>query len=240
MAGSSKGTRGKANGERILVCDDDLQIQRALRVVLRQAGYEVLLTGSGQAALEQAAGAGPDVAIVDLMLPDMSGIALCRQLRGTSAMPIIVLSALGEETTKIEALESGADDYVTKPFGAGELVARIQAVLRRVDRETGDPSLAVDGLLVDFRARTVWLDGEEIRLTPIEFSLLRALAGNPGLVMTHRRLLEEVWGPGQADATPLLRTHIGNLRAKLRDGLGRPPFIRTETGIGYRFRAPAP
>jgi two-component system, OmpR family, KDP operon response regulator KdpE len=245
MAGTPKATpRGtqastlKGTGERVLVCDDDPQIRRALRVVLTQAGYEVLLTSTGAEALELADSAGPHVAIVDLVLPDVHGITLCAKLRSKSPMPIIVLSALGEEATKIQALESGADDYVTKPFGPGELVARIQAVLRRAGRVQEPPQVELDGLVVDLQARLVWLDGEEVHLTPIEFSLLRVLAGNQGLVMTHRRLLVEVWGPEQAAATPLLRTHIGNLRAKL-DGSGRT-FIRTEAGIGYRFRAPKP
>jgi two-component system KDP operon response regulator KdpE len=239
MAGIPKGTpRGTQASERVLVCDDDPQIRRALRVVLAQAGYEVLLTSTGAEALDLVDSAGPHVAIVDLVLPDVHGITLCAQLRSKSPMPIIVLSALGEEAIKIQALESGADDYVTKPFGPGELVARIQAVLRRAGRVQEPPRVELDGLVVDLQARLVWLDGEEVHLTPIEFSLLRVLAGNQGLVMTHRRLLVEVWGPEQAAATPLLRTHIGNLRAKL-DGSGRT-FIRTEAGIGYRFRAPKP
>jgi two-component system KDP operon response regulator KdpE len=237
MAG---GPRGIQANERVLVCDDDPQIRRALRVVLAQAGYEVLLTSTGAEALELADSAGPHVAIVDLVLPDVHGIALCAQLRSKSPMPIIVLSALGEEAIKIQALESGADDYVTKPFGPGELVARIQAVLRRAGRVQEPPRVELDGLVVDLQARLVWLDGEEVHLTPIEFSLLRVLAGNQGLVMTHRRLLVEVWGPEQVAATPLLRTHIGNLRSKLDDGGSERVFIRTEAGIGYRFRAPKP
>jgi two-component system KDP operon response regulator KdpE len=235
MAAIPKGT-----GERILVCDDDAQIQRALRVVLAQAGYEVLLTGNAAEALEQASSAGPHVAIVDLMLPDMHGIDLCRQLRRTSEMPILVLSALGDEAMKIEALQSGADDYVTKPFGPGELVARIQAALRRARREPTEPRIELDGLIVDLTAHAVWLDGDEVDLTPIEFALLRALASRQGLVRTHRQLLLGVWGPEQAEATSLLRTHMGNLRAKLAERGGERTFIRTEAGVGYRFRSPAP
>jgi two-component system, OmpR family, KDP operon response regulator KdpE len=225
-------------GERILVCDDDPQIQRALRLVLREAGYEVLVTETGGQALDRAALDRPQAAIVDLMLPDMHGIEVCRQLRGWSEMPIIVLSALGEEPIKIEALEGGADDYVTKPFGPGELVARVQAALRRSGgRGSSEPRIEVDGLVVDLAAHAVWLDGEEVRLTPIEFSLLRVLASNRGLLMTHRQLLIEVWGPEHADATPLLRTHIANLRGKLGGGGGS--FIRTDAGVGYRFRTAA-
>jgi len=227
-------------GERILVCDDDPQIQRALRLVLREAGYEVLVTETGEEALDRAAAAGPHAAIVDLMLPDMHGIEVCRQLRRWSEAPILVLSALGEEAIKIEALEAGADDYVTKPFGPGELVARVQAALRRAGRGPAEPRIEVDGLLVDLAAHAVWLDGEEVRLTPIEFALLRVLAVNRGLLMTHRQLLVEVWGPEHADATSLLRTHIANLRNKLRTDDDRAPFIRTDAGIGYRFRAQSP
>jgi two-component system, OmpR family, KDP operon response regulator KdpE len=228
------------SGERILVCDDDPQIQRALRLVLREAGYEALVTVSGEQALDRAAVAGPHAAIVDLMLPDMHGIEVCRELRRWSDLPIIVLSALGEEAIKIEALEAGADDYVTKPFGPGELVARLQAALRRAGRGTSEPRIEVDGLVVDLAAHDVWLDGEEVRLTPIEFSLLRVLAVNRGLLMTHRQLLLEVWGPEHADATPLLRTHIANLRGKLGGGEAHRSFIRTDAGIGYRFRAQSP
>jgi two-component system KDP operon response regulator KdpE len=227
-------------GERILVCDDDPQIQRALRLVLREAGYEVIVTGSGEEALDRAALARPRAAIVDLMLPDMPGIEVCRQLRSWSEMPILILSALGEEAIKIEALESGADDYVTKPFGPGELIARLKASLRRAGREPAEPRIEVDGLVIDLAAHAVWLDGEEVRLTPIEFSLLRVLASNRGLLMTHRQLLIEVWGPDHADATSLLRTHIANLRGKLQARRPHTSFIRTDAGIGYRFRTQEP
>jgi two-component system KDP operon response regulator KdpE len=222
--------------ERILVCDDDPQIRRALKLVLDEAGYEVLSAATGEEALDRAALAAPHAAIVDLMLPDVPGIEVCRRLREWSELPILVLSALDEEEIKIQALERGADDYVTKPFGAGELVARVQAALRRAGRNVAEPRIELDGLVVDLAAHAVWLDGGEVRLTPIEFSLLRVLAGNRGLLMTHRQLLSEVWGPEFADATPLLRTHIANLRRKLNAGEPRRSFIRTDAGIGYRFR----
>jgi two-component system, OmpR family, KDP operon response regulator KdpE len=224
-------------GERILVCDDDPQIRRALQLILRDAGYEVLLAPTGEDALDRAAVGGPHAAIVDLMLPDRHGIEVCRRLREWSDMPILVLSALGEEAIKIQALEEGADDYVTKPFGPGELVARVQAALRRAGRNVGEPRVEVDGLVVDVAAHTVLLDGREVHLTPIEFSLLRVLAGNRGLLMTHRQLLVEVWGPEYADATPLLRTHVANVRRKLQRDGERRWFIRTESGVGYRFAA---
>jgi two-component system KDP operon response regulator KdpE len=222
-------------GERILVCDDDPQILRALRLVLRGAGFEVLTSTTAEEALDRAAVGRPAAAIIDLMLPDRPGIEVCDELRSWSELPIIVLSAVTEEQAKIEALQHGADDYVTKPFAAGELVARVQAVLRRAGRVTTDPRIEADGLIVDLAAHTVMLDGKEIHLTPIEFSLLRALASNRGLLMTHRKLLTEVWGPEYSDATSLLRTHIANLRRKLQGGAERPRFIRTDSGIGYRF-----
>ncbi len=222
-------------GERILVCDDDPQILRALRLVLRGAGYEVLTSATGEEALDRAAITGPHAAIIDLMLPDRPGIEVCRELRAWSELPIIVLSAVTDESAKIEALQSGADDYVTKPFAPGELVARVQAVLRRAGRAATEPTIEAGGLVIDLAAHSVVLDGEEVHLTPIEFALLRALALNRGLLMTHRKLLSEVWGPEYADATPLLRTHIANLRRKLQAGAARPRFIRTDSGIGYRF-----
>jgi len=223
------------SGERILVCDDDRQIIRALRLMLREAGYEVFTSETGEGALDLAAVRGPHAAIVDLMLPDMPGIEVCRRLRDWSDIPILVLSAIGEEAVKIEALQNGADDYVTKPFGPGELVARIASLLRRAGRVATEPRIEADGLVIDLAAHRVLLDDKEIRLTPIEFSLLRVLATNRGLLMTHRALLTEVWGPEYDDAMPLLRTHIANLRAKLAAGGRGKNFIRTDAGIGYRF-----
>jgi len=224
-------------GERILVCDDDPQILRALRLVLRGAGYEVLTSTTADEALDRAAVGGPHAAIIDLMLPDRPGIEVCRELRNWSELPIIVLSAVTEEDAKVRALQSGADDYVTKPFAPAELVARVQAVLRRAGRSATEPTIEADGLVIDLAGHAVRLDGQDVHLTPLEFALLRALALNRGLLMTHRKLLTEVWGPEYADATPLLRTHIANLRRKLQAGSERPRFIRTDSGIGYRFTA---
>src|SRR5213079_602096 len=176
-----------------------------------------------------AAVAGPHLAIVDLLLPDEHGIALCRRLREWSEMPILVLSAVGDEQTKIDALHAGADDYVTKPFAPGELVARVHAALRRAGRDPAEPRVEAGGLVVDLAAHAVWVDGEEVHLTPTEFSLLRVLVLNRGLLMTHRQLLTEVWGPQYADATPVLRTHIANLRSKLQSGDGQRRLIRTDS-----------
>ncbi len=215
---------------RVLVCDDELQIVRALRVVLREAGFAVEATATAREALDAAAVRPPDAAVIDLMLPDGSGIDVCRELRSWSRMPIVVLSAIGEEDQKVAALEAGADDYVTKPFGPRELVARLHAVMRRAGEAADEPVIAADGLEIDLAARTVRRDGEEVHLTPIEYDLLRTLARNRGRLLTHRALLTEVWGPGYADDTAVLRTHVANLRRKIGAG-----HVRTDPGVGYRF-----
>jgi two-component system KDP operon response regulator KdpE len=221
---------------RILVVDDERQILRALKVILREAGYEVTEATTIEEALDSAAVRPPDAAIVDLMLPDGSGVELCRRLREWTQMPILVLSAVGEEDAKVEALEAGADDYVTKPFGTRELVARLGAALRRAGDKPGEPAVEVDGLRIDLNDRVVQRDGEEVHLTPIEFDLLRTLVRHRGRLMTHRALLIEVWGPQYADDTQVLRAHIANLRRKIEPS-GERRYIRTEPGIGYRFAA---
>ncbi len=220
---------------RILVVDDELQILRALRVILRDAGYEPVTVATAEEALDAAATRPPDAAIVDLVLPDGDGIEIARQLRSWSEMPILVLSAVGEEEQKVRALEAGADDYVTKPFGARELVARLGAALRRAGRSADEPVIAVDGLELDLARRVVRRDGEEIHLTPIEYDLLRVLARNRGRLLTHRALLTEVWGPAYGDDIRTLRTHIANLRHKIEPPGGGPRYIRTDPGVGYRF-----
>jgi two-component system KDP operon response regulator KdpE len=224
---------------RVLVVDDELQIVRALRVVLREAGFEMVAAQTAAEALDRAAVRPPQAAIVDLVLPDGDGIEVTRRLREWSEMPILVLSAIGEEEQKVRALEAGADDYVTKPFGARELVARLQAALRRAGTAAGEEArIAVDGLELDFAARTVYRDAQSVHLTPIEFDLLRVLARNRGRLMTHRALLTEVWGPGYADDVQALRTHIARLRAKIEPGEGHAPrYIVTDPGVGYRFAA---
>jgi two-component system KDP operon response regulator KdpE len=215
---------------RVLVVDDEPQILRALRVVLREAGYEAVPAETAEQALDRAAVRPPDAAIVDLVLPDGDGVEVTRRLREWSQMPIIVLSAVGEEAEKVRALEAGADDYVTKPFGPRELVARLEAALRRAGRPADEPAIRADGLEVDLAARVVRVDGAEVHLTPIEFDLLRTLASNRGRLLTHRALLVEVWGPEYGDDTAVLRTHIANLRRKIGGG-----HIRTDPGVGYRF-----
>jgi two-component system KDP operon response regulator KdpE len=223
---------GKA---RVLVCDDDSQILRALRVVLRDAGYEVVPATTGEEALDVAAVRPPQAAIIDLMLPGIDGVEVCRRLREWSDVPVIVLSAVHEEGEKVRALRLGADDYVTKPFSPDELVARLEAALRRAGMAADEPILQADGLTLDLAAHRVLLDGVEVRLTPIEFSLLSILMRNRGRLLTHRALLTEVWGPEYADATSVLRTHIANLRGKVEGPDRQRRFIRTDSGIGYRF-----
>ena len=221
---------------RILVCDDETQILRALRVILRDAGFEVTPASTAQEALDAASLQAHDAAIIDLVLPDGDGVAVTRTLREWSAMPIILLSALGEEEEKVRALEAGADDYVTKPFGPRELVARLEAGMRRAVPGRESPTLHAGELEVDIAAHAVTLAGEEVHLTKTEFGLLVALMGNRGRLMTHAALLREVWGPAYEDDVSTLRTHIANLRRKVEPaGGGRR--IRTEPGIGYRFAA---
>jgi two-component system KDP operon response regulator KdpE len=221
---------------RVLVCDDEPQILRALRVILRDAGFEAVPAASGEEALDLAAVKPPEAAILDLMLPDVDGVELTRRLREWSRMPILVLSAVGEEDRKVEALAAGADDYVTKPFGPRELVARLEAVMRRARPEGGEPVIAAEGLEIDIGARTVKRDGEPVHLTPTEFKLLRTLAQNRGRLMTHRALLVEVWGVEYEDDLQVLRAHVANLRRKIEPPDG-PRFVTTDPGVGYRFAA---
>ncbi len=225
------------NSRRVLVCDDEPQVVRALKVVLQEAGFEVIPTATAAEALDQASVRPPEAAIVDLVLPDQDGIHVTRRLREWSKMPILVLSAIGEEEEKVRALEAGADDYVTKPFASRELIARLEAALRRVDGEPKEPLITVDGLEVDFAGRSVRRDGDEVHLTPIEYDLLRVLLQNRGRLMTHRALLVEVWGPAYESDTQTLRTHIANLRRKIEPDGRHPRYIRTDPGVGYRFAA---
>jgi len=222
---------------RVLLCDDEPQILRALKVVLREAGFEAIQAATMEEALDKAAIRPPDAAIIDLVLPDGDGIELCRRLREWTAIPIILLSAIGDEDEKVRALEAGADDYITKPFGPRELVARLEAALRRAGAAADEPAITVDGLEVDLAARIVRVQGEEVHLTPIEFDLLRTLVRARGRLLTHRALLVEVWGPEYAQDTQVLRTHMSNLRRKIERGGSEPRYIRTDPGVGYCFAA---
>jgi len=224
---------------RVLVCDDEHQILRALRVILRDAGFEAIPASSAEEALDLAAVSRPEAAIIDLVLPDMDGIELCRRLREWTAMPLIVLSAVGDEDAKVRALAAGADDYVTKPFGPRELIARLQANMRRTEPDREAAVITTGELSIDLASHTVTLSGEEVRLTPTEFSLLALLARNRGRLMTHRDLLVGVWGAGYGHDTQVLRAHIANLRRKIEPGgqARRTSYIRTDPGVGYRFAA---
>jgi two-component system KDP operon response regulator KdpE len=218
------------------VCDDEPQIVRALRVILREAGYEVSMAATLAEGLDLAAREPPDAAIIDVVLPDGSGIELCAELRSWSTMPIVVLSALDDEEQKVLALRAGADDYITKPFSARELLASLEAVFRRVVASDEEATVTVKGLEINFAAHTVLRDGREVKLTPIEFKLLSALARNRGRLMTSRALLSEVWGSAYANDAPLLRTHIANLRHKIEGPDAKAwLYIQTEAGVGYRF-----
>jgi two-component system KDP operon response regulator KdpE len=223
---------------RVLVCDDEPHIVRALKIVMREAGFDALPAETAAEALHVASLQRPDAAILDLVLPDGDGVDVCRALREWSDMPILVLSAVGDEDHKVRALEAGADDYVTKPFSPRELVARLQAVLRRAAPQPGEPIIDVDGLKIDLAARLVRRGDDEIHLTPIEFDLLRVLVRNRGRLMTHRLLLQEVWGTAYSEDVPTLRTNIARLRRKIEpEGEPGPRYIRTDPGVGYRFNA---
>jgi two-component system, OmpR family, KDP operon response regulator KdpE len=228
-----------SSGRRVLVCDDELQILRALKVILRDAGFEPISVATATEALDAAAVKHPDAAIIDLVLPDGDGVEVCRSIREWSEMPIIVLSAVGEEAEKIRALDAGADDYVTKPFAPGELVARLNRALRRAAAAPAadEPVLSADGLELDVAAHRVRVGGREVHLTPTEFDLLRALMQGRGRLLTHRTLLGEVWGPGYEDDTQVLRVHVANLRRKIEPAPGSPRYIVTDPGVGYRFAA---
>ena len=220
---------------RVLICDDEAQILRALRVILGDAGFEVIPALTAQEALDAAAVRRPEAAIIDLVLPDGDGVEVCRSIREWSEMPILVLSAVGDEREKVRALEAGADDYVTKPFGPDELVARLRAALRRVAPEPEEPVVTTGEVEIDLARRRVMRTGEEVHLTPTEFELLRLLVRNRGRLLTHRTLLKDVWGPGFQDDTQVLRVHIANLRRKIEPEPGKPSLIRTDPGVGYRF-----
>jgi two-component system KDP operon response regulator KdpE len=224
-------------GARILVVDDEQQILRALRTSLRGAGYEVDTAATAETALAAAAMRPPEAVILDLVLPDGTGTDVARELREWSTAPIIVLSAVDEEREKVAALDAGADDYVTKPVGIDELLARLRAVLRRT-APSGEPVVEVGELVVDLASRSVTMAGKPVHLTPHQFDLLRVFALNVGRLLTHRQLLQEVWGPGYTDAANLLQVNISQLRRKIEPDRALPRYLLTETGAGYRLVEP--
>ncbi|HEV7323271.1 MAG TPA: response regulator [Ensifer sp.] len=222
--------------ERILVVDDEPQIQRFLKPALSAAGYDVLEAMTGAEALKAAATTAPDLVILDLGLPDMDGKEVIANLRGWSQVPIIILSARDRESEKIAALDLGADDYIEKPFGIGELTARIRTALRhRVQMDGGQTQLSADGVAIDTIRRVVTKDGEPVRLTPKEYDLLVMLAHHAGRVVTHKTLLTSVWGVAHGEDLHYLRVFIGQLRGKIERDPADPKIIRTEPGVGYRF-----
>jgi two-component system KDP operon response regulator KdpE len=223
-------------GVRVLVVDDEPAIRRYLTVLLSAHGYTVFEAGSGQAAMSAVLADRPDLVILDLGLPDLDGVEVTRLLREWTRMPIIILSVRGQEADKIAALDAGADDYLTKPFGTGELLARMRVALRRAGESNAGPVFSSGELTVDLARRVVTVGEREVQLTPTEYDLLRVLVANAGKVLTHHQLLREVWGVGYDQELHMLRVNISNLRRKIEPDPTRPRHILTEPGVGYRLR----
>lgn len=228
---------------RVLLVDDDRALVRALAINFRARGFDVDTAADGGTALRRAASSPPDVVVLDLGLPDMDGLEVVSGLRGWSTVPIIVLSARDTQHTKVDVLDAGADDYVTKPFGMDELLARIRAALRRATPEPPAPVVQTPDFTVDLAAKKVIRDGRPVRLTPTEWNVLELLVRNTGKLVARRQMLKEVWGPAYADETNYLRVYLAQLRRKLEPVPSRPRYLLTEPGIGYRFEPegrPAP
>jgi two-component system KDP operon response regulator KdpE len=225
-------------GGLVLVVDDEPQILRALQTTLRGAGYEVVTAATGEDALGVAAMRRPDAVILDLVLPDLSGTEVCRALREWSQVPVIVLSAVGDESAKVAALDSGADDYVTKPFGIDELLARLRAALRRTG-QAGEPVIEIGALEIDLDKRTVRVEGEVIQLTPHEYAMLSLFARNVGKLLTHAVILREVWGQQYGSESHYLHVYVSQLRRKIEPDPTRPRYLLTEPGAGYRLVEPS-
>jgi two-component system, OmpR family, KDP operon response regulator KdpE len=224
----------------ILVVEDEPEIRRFLRSSLGAEGYRVVEAENARRGAIDAGTHKPDLAIVDLALPDLDGKQLIRQIRGWSSMPIVVLSARNQERSKIDALDAGADDYITKPFGVGELLARVRVALRHASQPPSGPLLTLGEAKIDFDKRRAWRGGQEVRLTPIEFRLLACLAKHLEMIVTQRQLLAEVWGPTHVEDTHYLRVYMKQLRDKLEVDPVRPKYLLTETGVGYRLVADEP
>ena len=227
------------NHPTVLVIEDEAQIRRFLRATLTANGYQLLEATTAQEGLVQAATRQPDIVILDLGLPDLDGIEVTRRLREWTTMPIIVLSARGQEADKVTALDAGADDYLTKPFSVGELLARLRVALRHAahtSQEPGEPIFTVGDLRVDLARRQVYIAEQQVHLTPIEYKLLTTLVRYAGRVVTHRQLLQEGWGPGHTEASHYLRVYMGQLRHKLEADPARPRYLVTEPGVGYRLK----
>ncbi len=224
------------NATRLLVVDDEPEIVRGLMIVLRDAGYAVEAASTKAGALGTVSSRPPEAVVLDLVLPDGDGVSVVKEIRRWSRLPILVLSAVGDEREKVRALDAGADDYVTKPFGTEELLARLRAVLRRSPDAGHAEHVDVGGLTIDLQDRTVRRDGQEVHLTPIEFDLLRLLAQHPGRLVTQRQLLQGVWGPQYVEESHYLRVHVAHIRAKIEPDPARPRYLITEPGVGYRLR----
>jgi two-component system KDP operon response regulator KdpE len=224
-------------GPLVLIIEDEAQMRRFLRASLLSEGYRVTEANSGEDGLVQAAARNPDVILLDLGLPDQDGFKVTERLRAWSKTPIIVISARGQETDKIHALDAGADDYLTKPFGVGELLARMRVALRHASAPELGAQFSVAELSVDFARRNVLVRGREVHLTPLEYKLLTTLIKNVDRVLTHRQLLHEVWGPGYGNQTQYLRVYMAQLRHKLETDASHPEYLVTEPGVGYRLRS---
>ena len=224
---------------RVLVVDDEPQIVRALLTNLKALGYQVASAATGEEALIEAANHRPDAVILDLGLPGIDGVEVIRGLRGWTSVPIVVLSVRDSEWDKIAALDAGADDYVTKPFGMGELLARLRAALRRATPSDEPASVTTADFVIDLAAKRVQRDGEEVRLTPTEWGIVELLARHPGRLVTQRQLLHDVWGPSYGEETNYLRVYMAQIRRKLEPDPSRPRYFVTEPGMGYRFEPDA-
>ncbi len=229
------------SGALVLMVEDEPQMRRFLRATLTSHGYRALEAATGEEAIAQATQWNPDLVLLDLGLPDLDGLEVTRRLREWSTVPILVISARGQEGDKIAALDGGADDYLTKPFGAGELLARMRVALRHAQRSPeAEPVSRFGDVVVDFGKRQVLRGGQAVHLTPLEYKLLILLLKNAGKVLTHRQLLREVWGPNASSQTHYLRVYMAQLRQKLEADSARPRWLTTEPGVGYRLRAPEP
>lgn len=227
-----------SDGALVLLVEDEVQMRRFLRAALTSHGYRLIEAEKGGEAVPLATSHNPEIVLLDLGLPDMDGLDVTKALREFSSVPIIVLSARGREDDKVAALDAGADDYVTKPFGMNELLARMRVALRhREGKDADEPVIELEGLRVDFARHEVHREGEPLKLTPLEFKLLAVLARNAGKVLTHRQLLKDVWGPAHTHDTHYLRVHMANLRKKLEHDASAPKYLLTEPGVGYRLRA---
>ena len=221
--------------EIILIIDDELQIRRFLKIGLESQGYAVAEADRGETGITQTVMKKPDLILLDLNLPDMSGIDVLKKIREWYSAPIIVLTVRESEQDKIELLDNGADDYITKPFNMGELLARIRAILRRKKEEQEEPVFKYNNIFIDFSKRIVTVNGEPVKFTPLEYELLKLFVKNPGKVLTQRQIMKEVWGPGMETETSYLRVYVANIRKKIENDHSRPKILVTEPGVGYRF-----